>query len=100
MNPSIGAGMVQGVIERLDVVLKPDEDEGLGHGARVTVAVVTLSIGGLVGMLGIVDLIAQGYTAMAFAMAAVYIIPVCTLGVYKLAVHGSPAPASVSSANN
>lgn len=80
-----GAGLVQGMIERVEAVLKPGEDEGLGHTARVSIAVVTLCIGGLMGSLGIVELIARGYTALSVGFAVVYIIPVCTLGVIKIA---------------
>ena len=79
-----GAGLVQGLIERIEAVLKPGEDEALGHPARASIAVVTLCLGGLLGSMGIVALIAQGYSALSVGFALVYIIPVCTLGVVKI----------------
>ena len=82
-----GAGLVQGVIERIESVLKPGEDEGLGHLSRSSIAIATLSLGALVGSLGIVSLIAKGYTALSVGFAIVYIIPVCTLGVGKIITH-------------
>jgi uncharacterized membrane protein YkvI len=81
-----GAGLVQGVIERIEAVVKPHEDEGLSHLARVSIAVTIIVLGGAVGTFGIVNLIAQGYSAMSYGFALVYIIPVCTLGVVKLIV--------------
>lgn len=80
-----GAGLVQGLIERIEAVLAPGDDEGLSHMARVAIALVTLGIGGLTGSLGIVELIARGYTALSVGFAVVYIIPVCTLGLIKIA---------------
>ena len=85
-----GAGLVQGIIERVEAVFRPGEDEGLGHLGRVSIAVVTLTLGGLMGSLGIVALIARGYSAMSIGFAVVYIIPVCTLGVIKIARYSQP----------
>jgi len=79
-----GAGLVQGLIERIEAVVKPGEGDALGHAARAAIAVVTLVLGGLLGSLGIVALVAQGYSALSVGFALVYIIPVCTLGVFKV----------------
>jgi uncharacterized membrane protein YkvI len=79
-----GAGMVQGVIERIEAVVKPGEDEGLGHLARLSVAFITLLLSGLVGLFGIVDLIARGYTTMAWGFVFIYIIPIITWGVFRV----------------
>jgi uncharacterized membrane protein YkvI len=79
-----GAGLVQGLIERIEAVLKPGEGETLGHPARAAIAIVTLGLGGLLGSLGIVALVAQGYSALSVGFALVYIIPICTLGIVKI----------------
>jgi uncharacterized membrane protein YkvI len=79
-----GAGLVQGLIERIEAVLKPGEGEALGHPARAAIAIVTLGLGGLLGSLGIVSLVAKGYSALSIGFAVVYIIPICTLGVFKI----------------
>lgn len=94
-----GAGLVQGMIERIEAVMRPGEDEGLGHTARVAIAVVTLCVGGLTGTLGIVELIARGYSALSVGFALVYIIPVCTLGVIRIARH-SPGKAVQQPSNS
>lgn len=79
-----GAGLVQGFIERIESVLKPGEEEALGHPARAGIAIVTLGLGGLLGSLGIVSLVAKGYSALSLGFALVYIIPICTLGIVKI----------------
>jgi uncharacterized membrane protein YkvI len=79
-----GAGLVQGLIERVEAVLKPGEDDTLGHPARAGIAIVTLCLGGLLGSMGIVSLVAKGYSALSVGFALVYIIPICTLGIVKI----------------
>jgi uncharacterized membrane protein YkvI len=79
-----GAGLVQGLIERIESVVQPDSDKSLGHLARVSISVATLIVGGVMGSLGIVALIGKGYSMLSVAFALVYIIPVCTLGVIKI----------------
>ncbi len=48
------------------------------------IAIVTLGLGGLLGSLGIVALVAKGYSALSVGFALVYIIPICTLGIVKI----------------
>lgn len=79
-----GAGLVQGLIERIEAVVTPGKDETLGHSAKAAIATCTLVLGGLMGSLGIVALVAQGYSALSVGFALVYIIPVCTVGVFKV----------------
>ena len=79
-----GAGLVQGLIERIETVVAPDEGDALGHPARAAIAVITLILGGLLGSLGIVALVAQGYSALSVGFALVYVVPICTLGVFKV----------------
>tara|TARA_B100000780_G_scaffold279081_1_gene255444 strand:+ start:4603 stop:5685 length:1083 start_codon:yes stop_codon:yes gene_type:complete len=79
-----GAGLVQGLIERIEAVVKLGADDVLGQPARAAIAIMTLTLGGLLGSLGIVSLVAQGYSALSVGFAVVYIIPVCTLGVVKI----------------
>jgi uncharacterized membrane protein YkvI len=79
-----GAGLVQGLIERIEAVVAPDESDALGHPARAAIAVITLILGGLLGSLGIVALVAQGYSALSVGFALVYVVPICTLGVFKV----------------
>jgi uncharacterized membrane protein YkvI len=79
-----GAGLVQGLIERVQNVLHPDSEKELGHTARIVIAFITLSLGGLLSTLGIIGLIAKGYSALSIGFAVTYIIPICTLGIIKI----------------
>ncbi|MDA7774155.1 hypothetical protein N8993_08205 [Pseudomonadales bacterium] len=79
-----GAGLVQGLIERIEAVVTPDDGDALGHHAKAAIAFVTLVVGGLLGSLGIVALVAQGYSTLSVGFALVYIIPICTIGVFKV----------------
>ena len=56
----------------------------VGPSAPTRVCLGVLLFGGLVGSLGIVALVAQGYSALSVGFALVYIIPICTLGVVKI----------------
>lgn len=87
-----GAGLVQGLIERIEAVLKPDEGQALSHWHRGCIALAALAVGALMSTLGIVTLIAQGYSALSVGMALVYIIPVCSLGIYKIMVATKQEP--------
>lgn len=79
-----GAGLVQGLVERIEAVLKPEEGEALSHAARATIAIAALGVGGLLGSLGIVSLVAKGYSILSVGFALVYIVPVCTVGIVKI----------------
>ena len=79
-----GAGLVQGLIERIEAVIRPGENEALGHLPRAAIAAGTLALGASLGSLGIVALVAKGYSALSVGFALVYIIPICTLGVMKI----------------
>jgi uncharacterized membrane protein YkvI len=70
--------------------VKPGAEETLSHPARAAIAVFTLTLGGLLGSLGIVSLVAKGYSALSLGFALVYIIPVCTLGVAKIVKSSRP----------
>ncbi len=76
-----GVGLVQSLLERLP---KGASEKGEGKmWLRATVALSTVSLAALLGTVGIIELIVKGYTFMSYGFALVYVIPVCTLGVYK-----------------
>lgn len=79
-----GVGLIHGVIERLEA-MAGDRQKSLGSWGRVAIAVVALCVSGLFGSLGIIDLIGKGYALMGLGFALVYILPVCTLGLRRLA---------------
>jgi len=51
---------------------------------RPAVAVGLLGVGAFVSSYGLIGLIAQGYGTMTIGFIIVYVIPVLTLGVWKI----------------
>ncbi len=50
--------------------------------AMFATGMLVVSVG--LARIGIIDLIAKGYSAMSYGMIAVYIIPLMTIGVYRI----------------
>lgn len=79
-----GAGLVQGVVERVAQALagsdkneqtKRDATAQLSAPFRGGIAVVALGISGALSSVGIVALIAKGYSLMAIGFGLVYVLP-------------------------
>ena len=79
-----GAGLVQGIVERIEIMLNPAFNDHLSRAKRATIVFFALIIGGILGSLGIVTIISKGYSALSVGFALVYIIPICTLGLVKI----------------
>ena len=79
-----GVGLVHGLVERIEAVVKPGQDDGLARLPRAAIAVAALSIAAALGSLGIITLIARGYSLLAVGFALVYVLPVCTIGVMRI----------------
>jgi uncharacterized membrane protein YkvI len=86
-----GAGLVHGLIERVEAMLGGVGGHGLNRFARAAIAVSALIVSGLVGLIGIIELIGKGYSATAFGFALVYVLPICTWGVIRIARAGAAA---------
>lgn len=78
-------GLVQGIVERVDTNLQEVGRHALGPIGKIFVAFTALLVGGAIGTFGIVSLIAQGYTLISVGFALIYILPICTWGVYRIA---------------
>lgn len=82
-----GAGSLQGVFERIDTFLIEKGMKPLPKLANALIAIVTIGVSiGLSG-LGVITLVANGYGLMAWAYMAVFIIPILTIGIYKIIRH-------------
>jgi uncharacterized membrane protein YkvI len=55
---------------------------------RPLVALALLGTGTVLSSFGLIDLIARGYGTLTLGFIAVYVIPVLTLGVFKLRAAG------------
>jgi len=76
---------VHAINERIDHSWNARTGGSLSHRARLTIALVLLlGCMGLAGRFGLVALIANGYRALAYILLATYILPLVTIGVWKL----------------
>ena len=72
---------VHAVNERIDGVTR----RPLGHGARLAIAAVIVVFAMFLAQrFGLIDLIAKGYRALAYMILLTYVLPLLTLGVWKL----------------
>ncbi|MEC9354844.1 MAG: hypothetical protein VX507_01310, partial [Gemmatimonadota bacterium] len=81
-----GAGLIHAFNERISG-LRADEDKELPGWVRPAVAVGLLAIATFISQFGLIDLIAKGYGTLTWGFIIVYVIPVLTVGVWKLRAH-------------
>ena len=79
-------GVIHAMLERVDRGL---QDRGKSPLTRynkggLTLFILILSV--VLAQVGIIDLIAKGYQALAYAFIAVFLLPLLTIGVYKIHV--------------
>lgn len=78
-----GAGLIHGMNERIAHVFKERSRE-LPALVRPTVALGLLLAGTALAGVGLVDLIARGYGTLTWVFLGVYVVPVLTLGLWRL----------------
>lgn len=79
-----GAGMLQGINERVDAWLIERRGTGLARSAHAAIAMVAIAVSAVLSLWGITSLIAKGYSAMSYGFLLVYVVPLLTVGVYKI----------------
>jgi uncharacterized membrane protein YkvI len=82
-----GTGLIHGMNERISQVFREKGTE-MPPFLRPVSAVVFLGAGTLLAGVGLVDLIARGYGTLTWVFLGVYVIPVLTLGVWRIRVLG------------
>jgi len=78
-----GAGLIHGMNERVAHVFKERERE-MPRLVRPTLAVGLLLSGTLLAGIGLVDLIARGYGTLTWVFLVIYVLPVLTLGIWRI----------------
>jgi uncharacterized membrane protein YkvI len=78
-------GMIYALVARVDQNLVDLGKRPINRPTAGSISVVTLLLALLLAQVGIIDLIATGYTAMAYAMIAVFGIPLLVRGLYLIA---------------
>jgi uncharacterized membrane protein YkvI len=87
-----GAGFIQGINERIDTWLLEANGRTMSKPTRAFVGVIGILLSAGLATFGIIDLIARGYGTIAWGFFAVYVAPIMTYGVYKLARRGTQDP--------
>ena len=78
-----GAGMIHAMNERIASVYA-ERGRSMPALLRPSVAIGLLILGSLLARVGIVDLIAKGYGTLTWAFLLIFVIPILTLGIWKL----------------
>ena len=78
-----GTGLIHAVNERIDGALR-EERKTMPAWVRPAVGVGFLVLGTVSSQIGLVGLIAKGYGTLTLAFIAIYVIPVLTLGVWRI----------------
>lgn len=79
-----GAGMLQGINERLDAYLVERRGSGLSRLAHALIGVLTIVASAVLSLWGITNLIAAGYGTMAWGFLGVYVVPLLTIGLFRI----------------
>lgn len=79
-----GVGLLQGLIERMDGWSVEKTGKQLTARSHALIAIVTILLAAVLSAIGIIDLISKGYRAIAIGLFLVYLLPICTIGVYRI----------------
>ena len=83
-----GAGMIHAVNERIAPVYAR-RTTSMPAGLRTGIGLGLLAGGAVIAQFGLIDLIARGYGTMTWIFLAIYVVPVLTVGVWKLVRGGA-----------
>jgi uncharacterized membrane protein YkvI len=78
-------GMIYALVARVDQNLLDMKRPAMSRRASGAIAVLTLLLALVLAQVGIIDLVAKGYTAMAYAMIAVFAVPLLLRGTWLIA---------------
>ena len=82
-----GAGIMQGVNERVDNYLSERHRKPLNRWGHTGVALTFMALAMMVSSVGIVNLIAAGYGTLGWIFAVIYLLPLLSVGLWKLRQH-------------
>jgi len=79
-----GTGMIHAINERVSNTFE-EKEAAMPDVLRPALAIGLLSLGAILARFGIVDLIAKGYGSLTWGFLLVFVVPVLTLGLYRIA---------------
>jgi len=78
-----GAGLIHAVNERIAGVYE-ERQQPMPRLLRPAAAVSLLAVGAALSSFGLVSLIAKGYGTVTWGFLAIFVLPVLTLGAYRV----------------
>lgn len=90
-----GTGLIHAFNERISG-LRQDAAKELDRWVRPLVGVSLLALGTFISQFGLIDLIARGYGTLTVGFILIYVLPVLTLGVWKIRSTGPHPPTGSS----
>ena len=81
-----GIGLVHGFNERLATTYA-ERGREMPNRLRPLIAIAMVAVGALSAQIGLIDLIARGYATVTWGFVMVFVIPVLTVGVWKICRH-------------
>lgn len=81
-------GMIHALTERIDAELEERQRATLSRRQRVAITVAILIAALLFAQIGIIDLIGKGYSMISYGFMITYLLPLLTIGLYKVVKHG------------
>ncbi|MEE8583594.1 MAG: hypothetical protein V3T83_01960 [Acidobacteriota bacterium] len=78
-----GAGMIHAVNERLSGFFR-DRQKAMPQVLRLSLGSGLLLAGALIAQMGLIGLIAKGYGSITWGFLVIYVIPILTLGLFKI----------------
>lgn len=81
-------GMIHALLERLDHSMEESNKEPLSPKMRGLITAGILIVAILFSKIGIINLISMGYSAIAYGFILVYLLPLLTVGLYKVLKNG------------
>lgn len=81
-----GVGVLHGLNERIDNSLMKVRGKGLSKVSQAMISGGSVVVSGLLAQIGIVALIASGYSYIALVLFFIYLLPLITLGAYRVFV--------------
>lgn len=88
-----GLGCTQAITERLERMCQDRRGRALRSRERLVVVAAVLGVAAALSALGVIAIVARGYSAIGWGMIAVYVAPLLTVGVWRLA-RGMPEAAA------
>ena len=82
-------GMIHALLERIDKGLADAGKPYMSGFSRGGVTVIIFLLATIFAKFGIIDLIGMGYQLMSYGFILVYLIPLVTVGLYKVVKYGS-----------